>query len=136
MSNDELFEPFSEEKQAKYEQEARELWGDARVDATNKLWNSYTDAQKAAIQAEGEAIFRAFRDHMDEGHTSPAVQAQIPALQKYIANFYECPLECLRGLGRMYVEHPDFHATFERIRPGLAEFIQQAIEHYIERQSA
>ncbi len=136
MSNDELFEPFSEEKQAQYEQEARELWGDARVDASNKLWSSYGDEQKAAIQAERDAIFGAFRDHMDEGHTSPAVQALIPRLQQHIGNFYDCPLACLRGLGRMYIEHPDFRATFERIRPGLAEFIQQAIEHYIEQRSA
>jgi DNA-binding transcriptional MerR regulator len=130
MSNDELFEAFSDEQRAEYEQEAREMFGDARVEATNQRWNSYSQQQQDAIKAQGDAIFRAIRDHMDEGHSSPAVQEQIAALQQHIGNFYECPLECLRGLGQMYVDHPDFNATFERIRPGLAEFIRQAIDHY------
>lgn len=130
MSDNELFESFSDEKQAQYEQEMREKYGSARVDESNRRWNSYSQEQKDAIGAQGNAIFATIRDHMDEGHDSPAVQEQVAALQRYIGNFYECPLECLRGLGQMYVDHPDFVATFERIRPGMAPFLQRAINHY------
>lgn len=133
MSNEELFEEFSPEQQAKYEQEARETWGDAAVDATNQRWNSYTQAQQEAIKAQQNAIFAAFRDHMHAGHDAPAVQEQVAALQKNMAHFYPCPLDCLRGLGQMYVEHADFRATFERIAPGLADFIQRAINYYCDQ---
>lgn len=130
MSDNELFESFSEEKQAQYEQEMREQYGNARVDDSLQRWNSLSQAQKDAIAVQRDTIFATIRDHMDEGHDSPAVQAQITALQQHIGNYYECTVEGMRGLGQMYVDHPDFVATFERIRPGMAQFLQDAINHY------
>jgi hypothetical protein len=34
------------------------------------------------------------------------------------------------GLGQMYVEHPDFRARFDGIRPRLAEFLRDAMARY------
>lgn len=31
---------------------------------------------------------------------------------------------------RLYVDHPDFRAFYEKVRPGLAQFMQAAMAHY------
>jgi hypothetical protein len=43
---------------------------------------------------------------------------------------YPAPAELYRGLGQMYVEPPEFHAFYEKYRPGLADFMQAAMVHY------
>ncbi|BEP13415.1 hypothetical protein acdb102_17260 [Acidothermaceae bacterium B102] len=37
------------------------------------------------------------------------------------------------GLGRLYVEHPDFRARYDRCDPGLAEFLSAAMAAYAPR---
>lgn len=130
MSDEELFQGFNEEKQAEYEQEIEATYGTEKLTESRQRWGSYSDAKKKAIIQESDAIFIAFRDCMDEGHDSPAVQEQVAVLQKHIHHFYDCSLDCLRGLGQMYVVHPEFSAKFEAMRAGLPEFLQQAINHY------
>jgi MerR family transcriptional regulator, thiopeptide resistance regulator len=45
-------------------------------------------------------------------------------------NFYTCSLEMLSGLGDMYVSDPRFTATYDKVRPGLAVFLRDAIKVY------
>jgi hypothetical protein len=35
-----------------------------------------------------------------------------------------------RGLGRLYVEHEEFRAFYDKYRPGLADFMQAAMAYY------
>ncbi len=130
MSQDSLFEGFSDEQQARYEAEARELWDPAIVEESNRRWNAYSAEEKAAIGQRGNAIFAAIRDAMPLGADSPEAQAQIAALQEHFGVFYTCTDEILMGLGEAYHTHPDFVATFQRIHPDLPEFLYQAISHY------
>ena len=41
--------------------------------------------------------------------------------------FYPCPSEMHVALGRMYVADPRFAATYEKIRPGMARYLCEAI---------
>jgi MerR family transcriptional regulator, thiopeptide resistance regulator len=134
MNEPQLFEGFSEEKQAQYEQEVRERWGDDPVtEPSFKQWAGYTAAQKKQIMAEGGALYRDLAAAMDQGYASPAVQALIARWHQHLRYFYEPTIDRLRGLGQMYVEHPDFRATFEKLHPDLPEFFRQAITHYCDR---
>ena len=130
MSQQSLFDGFSDEQQAKYEEEAREMYGNDIVDESNRRWNSYSDEEKAAIGRRGEAIFAAIRDNMGRGPESPEVQAQVAALQEHFGVFYTCTDEILMGLGETYHTHPGFIATFQKIHPDLPEFLYDAISHY------
>jgi hypothetical protein len=51
---------------------------------------------------------------------------------QHLRYFYEPTLEILRGLGEMYHDHPDFHATFTKIHPDLPAFLKQAIAIYVD----
>ncbi|MBN2471005.1 MAG: MerR family transcriptional regulator [Anaerolineae bacterium] len=130
MSQPSLFDGFSDEQQAEYEEEARAMWDPALVDDSVRRWNSYTDEEKAEIGARGNAIFAAIRDNMHKGADSAEVQAQIAALQAHFGVFYTCTDEILMGLGEAYHTHPGFIETFQKIHPDLPEFLYEAISHY------
>ena len=132
MKQEEYFEGFSEEKQKQYEQEIRQRYGERAFEGVTD-WNSYTPEQKARIRAESEQIYRDLVAAMDKGHASQEVQQIIARWHQHLRYFYEPSVERLRGLGQMYTEHPDFVATFTRMRPDLPKFLQQAIEYYCQK---
>ena len=121
---------YDAEKQKQYEQEARQQYGDREVNETNKRWKGYSKKKQEAIIAEGEAIFERILDNMQLGHDSPQVQAEIANLQKHFGYFFECTTERLRGLGQLYIENPDFRASFEAMDPDMPEFVNRAIRYY------
>jgi hypothetical protein len=67
---------------------------------------------------------------MERPVSDPAVQAAIARHHAWIENFYPCPAEMYRGLGQMYVDDPRFTATFDKVRPGLAVFMRDAMAYY------
>jgi hypothetical protein len=38
--------------------------------------------------------------------------------------------EIYRGLGQLYVEHPEFRATYDKYQLNLADFMQAAMNYY------
>jgi DNA-binding transcriptional MerR regulator len=130
MSQNKLFSGFSSEDEERYAQEAREQYGAEEVDASYARWNSYSDQKKDVIKAEGQAIYTDLVSLMPQGPDSPAVQAVIARWHAHLRYFYEPSIERLRGLGQLYVEHPDFAANFRALDPGLPEFMRAAITHY------
>ncbi len=131
MNDKDLFEGWSEEKQEEYLEEARQRWDPRLVDQSERRWKSFSQEKKDAIRAEGGQIMLALSESMEKDPSSPEAQAQIDAYFKYVNKyFYDLTLEILRGLGEMWVADPRFKATYENIRPGLAEFARQAVAHY------
>jgi DNA-binding transcriptional MerR regulator len=130
MSNKQLFEGFSDEDIARYRQEATEAWGAEAVDPSYARWESYTPEQREMIMAEGQAIYRDLVALMDRGPASPEVQHVLARWHRHLRYFYEPSVARLRGLGALYVEHPDFAANFRAMHPDLPEFMQEAIGVY------
>jgi hypothetical protein len=135
MATNELFEGFSEEQQAKYEQEAETLWGET-VRESSRKWKAYSAAQKVQILAEGKVIYQDLIAHLDEAPDAPAVQALIGRWHQHLRNFYEPTVGILRGLGVAYNDHPEFNANFNKMHPKLAAFMRTAIDTYCERLEA
>jgi len=66
---------------------------------------------------------------MDHSPSDPGVQALVKRFHEYMNNnFYACSLEMLSGLGDMYVSDPRFTATYDKVKPGLATFLRDAIK--------
>ncbi len=55
--------------------------------------------------------------------------------QQISRNFYDCPPEMHAGLGRMYLEDERFTAHYERIAPGLAQYVSTAVQANAARQA-
>jgi DNA-binding transcriptional MerR regulator len=133
MTNDELFEGFSEEQQAAYEKEARERWDPETVDQSYKRWNSYSKQKQQQIMQEGRDNTAALAAVMDKGHASPEVQEQVARWHQHLRYFYEPTPEILRGLGQMYGDDPRFAANYTKVHPDLPEFFRQAINVYCDK---
>lgn len=134
MNRAKLFKGFSDEQQKQYEREARLQWDPQIVNSSIKRWNTYTQQERDAIADEGNAIYSAIADTIDAGLTaeSDEVQALMRRWHQHICYFYEPSLDILRGLGELYITHPDFIANFAKVHPQLASFMQTAINQYVD----
>lgn len=132
MNEKKMFEPFTEEQQKEYEDEASRRWPEPYQESARR-WKSYSDADKARIGEEGDAIYRDLVAVLDQDPGSEAVQHIVGRWHQHLRSFYEPSVEMLRGLGQMYLDDPRFAATFARIHPDLARFHLQAIDIYCDR---
>jgi hypothetical protein len=48
----------------------------------------------------------------------------------WIESSYPCSAEIYRGLAQGYVEHPEFRAFYEKVQPGLADYLSAAMNIY------
>jgi DNA-binding transcriptional MerR regulator len=134
MSNDELFDGFDDAKIEEYKKEAKERWGetDAFKESERKT-SKYGKADWDEIKVESGDIFTKLAALMAEGKSpaDDAVQEQIGRWFKHINDrFYACTPEIFRGLADMYVGDARFTATYDKVRPGLAQFKRDAMHIY------
>lgn len=133
MSKQDLFRDFTPEEEEAYRQEARATWGTAVVDASYERWNGYTAEQQAAIKAESKAIYADFAQAIPSGPESDETQVVVGRWHQHLRYYYEPSPARLRGLGQMYVDHPDFAGKFRALHPDLPEFMRDAITVYCDR---
>jgi DNA-binding transcriptional MerR regulator len=116
--------------------EAEERWGD--TDAwrqSQERTKGYTKADWEEVKAESDRTHQAFTDAMDAGEppTSEVAMAAAELHRTSMKRFYECSYEMHRGLADMYVSDPRFTATYDRIRPGMAHYVRDAIHANADR---
>lgn len=131
-----MFKGFSEEQQAEYEQEAMQLYDAEIVKASSQKWKGYTAIEKERILREGGAVYEAFIAAMPAGADSPAARACVERWRKHMDYFWSPNDEQLLALADGYVNDTRFHANFERMQPGLAEFVRQAVKEYLRARRA
>jgi len=74
---------------------------------------------------------------MEKSPTSPQVQTWVDRWYKSIhTHFYDCSLEIFEALGHGYVSDPQFTAFYEKVKPGLAVFMDKAMTHYCQLKQA
>jgi DNA-binding transcriptional MerR regulator len=132
MDPKELFEGFSDEQQAEYEQQAEALWGET-VRESSRRWRGYSPEKKNQILAEASEIYQALIAHLGQPPASPAVQALVARWHQNLRHFYEPTPDVLRGLSQAYVDDPQFNATFRKLHPDLAPFVREAVAVYCDR---
>jgi len=132
MTDQELFNGFDE---TKYDEEAREMWGDTPAyKESQKKWSSYTNDQKEEIKKEGGRItLRMVTENPDAKPDDPAVQEAIEDYYRYLNEyFYTFEVDFLQNLADMWVQDPRFAVNYERIREGGAAFVRDGVEIFCE----
>lgn len=132
MSNENLFEGFSEEQQEKYAQEAEKIYDPETVRESNRKWKAYSAAKKEAILAEGSAIYNDMIAVIPKGANSAEVQAIVERWRKHMDYFWTPNLEQLLGIANGYTDDPRFKANFDKMDPRLAEFMRDAVKVYVD----
>lgn len=131
MTKEEMFEVFGDFDPTEHEAEAKERWGntDAYRESTKRA-KGYKKEDWKKIKAEGDEINAAFVEAAAAGlpASDPKAVAIAERARLHIDRwFYPCSKEMHANLGRMYVEDPRFAATYEKMRPGLAVYVRDAI---------
>jgi DNA-binding transcriptional MerR regulator len=132
LTDEDIYEGFSPEERAKlkgYEAEAADHWGELAAESGRRV-RQMTKAQWQAIQQEGGAVTQRMAELMGRPVGDADIQAAIARQHAWIENFYPCPAEIFRGLGQMYVDDPRFAANYEKVKPGLAVFMRDAMMYY------
>lgn len=139
MSDEEMFEVFGEQ-QREWQAEAEERWGGSEAyEQSRRRTARYTKADWEELKVESEAIMHRIAEvyRSDAAPDSEAAMDAVDAHRRQISErFYECSHEMQVALGEMYVADARFTATYERIAPGLAVWVRDAILANAARASA
>ncbi|MGU3471339.1 MerR family transcriptional regulator [Paenibacillus sp. D51F] len=128
MSSTERFEGFDFSSNP-YEKEARERWGDRKVDEAKA-------AAKGMTKQDQEAFNDVYRRLADVRHLQPdsaPAQEAVGEWYRVLQTFGTYTPEMFRGLGRMYVDDARFTANIDKFGDGLAVFMRDAMAAYADR---
>lgn len=130
LTDAELYEGFTQEQIERYQREVKEMYDPKLVEESNRRVRKMSKAQWQIIKQEGDAVTRRMAELSERDPGDAEVQQTVARHHAWIENFYPCSSEIYRGLGQLYVEHPEFRATYDRYRPGLSDFMQAAMNYY------
>ena len=131
LSPEEQFEIFGEHYRADYQAEAEQRWG--RTEAyqqSQRRASSYRKDQWLQIKAESSAIEQDLVRLLVAGvpaDAEPAMDAAEAHRQHIITWFNDVPLAMHRGMAELYLADPRFAAYYNKITPGLADYLSAAI---------
>jgi len=139
LTPEERFEVFGDFDPDEHAAEVEERWGtsDAYRESQRRVAR-YTKADWERIKADGQAATDAMVAAMRAGRPSDSAEAMdgAEAHRRQIDEwFYPCPSEMHVGLAEMYLADPRFTATYEKIAPGLAQYVHDAILANARRQT-
>ncbi len=126
-----MFETFGDFDPKEYEKEAEERWGstDAYKESARRT-KRYTKEDWTQVRKESDAVNQALSALLDAGVPADDPRAMDVAEQHRLnidRRFYPCSPEMQCGLAEMYVADPRFTATYEKVHPGLARYVHDAI---------
>jgi len=132
LTPEERLEVFGDFNPDDHAAEVEERWGDTDAYRESaKRAARYTKDDWERIKAQGQAAIEQVVGAMTDGKPadSPEAMAGAEAHRQQITDaFYDCSYEIHVGLAEMYLADPRFTATYEKIAPGLAQYLHDAIK--------
>ncbi len=140
LSKEEMFEVFGDFDPTEYESEVQERWGhtDAYRESQRRT-KKYGKEDWQRFKAESDEINESLAVLMAQG-VAPTDPRAMDAVERHRLQidrwFYPCSRAMHVELGKMYVADPRFTATYDAIRPGMAQYVCDAIIANAERESS
>jgi DNA-binding transcriptional MerR regulator len=114
-----------------YEDEARDRWGDTDAYRESaRRTAAYGDPEWHEIRSEADRVVQDFAALMSRGEPADGEAARAVAerhRQHVTRWFYPVGTDMHRHLAQMYVDDPRFQANYDRVAPGLAGYVREAI---------
>lgn len=132
MDREEMFEVFGDFDPTQYEAEVQRRWGEAdayRESARRTARYGKDDWKRMA--AEGAHIEPGLAALLEAGTPADSEQAMALAEEHRLQIdrwFYPCSHQMHAGLAEMYVSDERFRQRYEAVRPGLAQYLHDAIK--------
>lgn len=131
LTPEERFEVFGDFDPDEHAEETERRWGgtDAYKESARRT-ASYTKEDWLRIQAQEQDINRRFVALLEAGTPADSEQAMDLAEEHrgwINGSYYFCTYEIHTCLGEMYVADERYTAHYDKVRPGLAVFVRDAI---------
>ncbi|MFJ7205339.1 MerR family transcriptional regulator [Streptomyces sp. NPDC098789] len=131
LTPEEKFEVFGDHDPDRYAAEAERRWGatDAYAESRRRA-AAATKEDWQRIMGESDDINRRLAALMDTGASAESIGAMDLAEEHHAwidGHCYACSYEMHTSLGEMYVADERFTAYYDRVRPGLAVYLRDAI---------
>ncbi|GGT38017.1 MerR family transcriptional regulator [Streptomyces purpureus] len=131
LTPEEKFEVFGDKDPDQYAQETEERWGTTEAYAeSQRRAASYTKEDWLRMKQEQEDWGRRLSAVMDSGAPADgeaAMDLAEEARQQICRFYYECSHEFHTCLAEMYVADERFRQYYEEIKPGMAQYLHDAI---------
>lgn len=136
MSDQEKFEGFKQklidDNENKYGQEIREKYGEEAVQSSYRKLKNMTAEQYEEMQNLNERLNEALRLALEDGDPGGDLAMQACELHKQwlMYSWPQYSPEAHMGLAQMYVDDERFTAYYDKIAPGCAVFLRDAMRIY------
>jgi MerR family transcriptional regulator, thiopeptide resistance regulator len=132
LTPQEVLEVFGDDDPGRHAAEAEQRWGgtDAWQQSQGRT-RRYGKDDWVRLRREQDVLLERLADAFRSGAPADgdvAVGLAEEHRQQICAWFYDCSREMHRELGRMYVDDARFTAYYDRVAPGLAQWLHEAIE--------
>jgi len=136
MTDKEKFEGFKqkmiEDNEKKYGKEVREKYGDEVVNQSNNKIKGLTEEQYSEFEKLGISLKESLKAAIETGDPAGELAQKTADMHRqwlsYTWSSYS--KEAHAGLAQMYVVDERFKAYYDKIQPGAAEFLRDAILVY------
>ncbi|MDR2956646.1 MAG: MerR family transcriptional regulator [Coriobacteriales bacterium] len=138
MNDNEKFEAFKRqslaENEEKYGEEMRASFGEEQIAAANKRYANMTAEQFQRLEELSEKLNTALAESAGSiSPTSPEAKEIVKMHKDWLCFFWsDYNAEAHKGLARMYVDDPRFKQYYDKIAPGVAEFLSDAVAYWAE----
>ncbi len=130
LTDQELYEGFNQETIDRYKKEVKEKYDPKMVQLADRNARKLNKSEWAAVKQEGIAIAAELSKLIDRDPQDNEVQALAARQHAWIENFYPASAEMFRSLGLLYTTNQEFRDFYDRVTPGLADFLKEAMDHY------
>ncbi|WP_342599355.1 MerR family transcriptional regulator [Psychrobacillus sp. FSL H8-0483] len=136
MSDKEKFEGFKQKlvdnNEDKYGKEIREKYGEDAVNKSNAKVRGMSEAQYEEVTNLEQQVLDNLKAAMKTGDPSGDIAQKTAGLHRQWLSFHwdQYSKEAHAGLAEMYVADERFTAYYDKIQPGAAEFLRDAILIY------
>jgi hypothetical protein len=138
MSDQEKFEGFLQklvdDNEQQYGEEARARYGDERVDRSNAKVLNMSKEQYAKMEKLTTVLNETLKAAYEQGDPASELAQKACELHKEWLCFYwdNYSKEAHMGVTQMYVDDPRFTAYYDKIAPGCATFLRDAVGIFCE----
>ncbi|KAF1084120.1 HTH-type transcriptional activator mta [Sporotomaculum syntrophicum] len=136
MTDKEKFEGFKQQmlddNEKKYGQEIRAKYGDEQVNKSYQKLKNMTEEQFAEVEKLGSSVLAALKSALATGDPAGELAQQTADLHRQWLSYYwdSYTKEAHAGVAQMYVDDERFTAYYDRIQPGAAAFLRDAVFIY------
>jgi len=140
MADKEKFEGYKkkiiEDNELKYGKEIKEKYGNGAIDFSNQKIKNMSEEQYAFVQKQSVETNEAIKAAFEKGDTSSELAQKACELhKKWLLNYWDhYSKEAHMKLVQMYVADERFTAYYDKITPGCAVFLRDAMINFIGKQ--